>query len=340
MAQITKKDIAGKDAGKVDLDDATFGIEPNVAVMHQVVTAQLAARRSGTQSTKTRSEVRGGGAKPYRQKGTGNARQGSIRSPQFVGGGVALGPKPRKYGQKTPKKMIGLALRSALSDRASEGKVVVIDEWGWEQPSTKAAKAALAGLGIEGRALVVVGRDDAAVALSFRNLPDVQLITPGELNAYDVLCNDYVVFPEALLPSRGDSAKGVVAAVTSAVADAAGSVAETATSAAKTAAASVASKVSDAAESVAEAASGVADQIDPDFEPAEYAGAVLPDADGNGPESHPIKGNADSMLYHTPDSPHYKRTRAEVWFDTEESAEAAGFSKPASQQAAAESDGE
>ena len=114
MSQITVKNTSGKDAGKVDLDDATFGIEPNVPVMHQVVTAQLAARRAGTQSTKTRSEVRGGGAKPYRQKGTGNARQGSIRSPQFTGGGVALGPKPRKYNQKTPKKMIGLALRSAL----------------------------------------------------------------------------------------------------------------------------------------------------------------------------------------------------------------------------------
>ena len=115
MPQVTLKNAAGKDAGTVDLDDATFGIQPNVPVMHQVVTAQLAARRAGTQSTKTRSDVRGGGAKPYRQKGTGNARQGSNRSPQFSGGGVALGPKPRKYDQKTPKKMISLALRSALS---------------------------------------------------------------------------------------------------------------------------------------------------------------------------------------------------------------------------------
>jgi large subunit ribosomal protein L4 len=200
MAQITMKDVAGKDAGTVDLDDATFGIEPNVPVMHQVVTAQLAARRAGTQSTKTRSEVRGGGAKPYRQKGTGNARQGSIRAPQFSGGGIALGPKPRSYAQRTPKKMIGLALRSALSDRAAEGKVVVVDSWGWDAPSTKAAKAALAELGIDGSALVVVGRDDAAAALSFRNLPDVQLIAPGELNAYDVLCNDWIVFSRAVLP--------------------------------------------------------------------------------------------------------------------------------------------
>ena len=201
MAQITLKNAAGKDAGKVELDDSTFGIQPNVPVMHQVVTAQLAARRAGTQSTKTRSEVRGGGAKPYRQKGTGNARQGSIRSPQFSGGGVALGPKPRKYNQKTPKKMVGLALRSALSDRANEGKIVVVDEWGFDQPSTKAAKAALAGLGIDGKALIVVGRDDAAAALSFRNLTEIQLITPGELNAYDVLCNEYIVFTQSVLPT-------------------------------------------------------------------------------------------------------------------------------------------
>jgi large subunit ribosomal protein L4 len=206
MAQITVKSVAGTDAGTVELDEATFGIEPNVPVMHQVVTAQLARRRSGTQSTKTRSEVRGGGAKPYRQKGTGNARQGSIRSPQYSGGGVALGPKPRSYAQKTPKKMIKLALRSALSDRASEGRVVVVSEWGWDTPSTKAAVAALAALGVEGKALVVVARDDAPAALSFRNLPEVQLIVPGELNAYDVLCNDWIVFTESTLPTSAAAA--------------------------------------------------------------------------------------------------------------------------------------
>ena len=194
MAEITLKDRAGKDAGTVELDDTMFGIEPNVQVMHQVVTAQLAKRRAGTHSTKTRAEVRGGGAKPYRQKGTGRARQGSIRAPQFTGGGIALGPKPRSYAQRTPKKMIKLALRSALSDRASEGKVVVVDDWGFDSPRTKDAKAALAALGLEGRVLLVVDRDDAATALSFRNLPEVQLIAPGELNAYDVLCNEWIVF--------------------------------------------------------------------------------------------------------------------------------------------------
>ncbi len=200
MAQITLKNVAGKDAGKVNLDDAMFGIQPNVPCMHQVVTAQLAARRAGTQSTKTRAEVRGGGRKPFAQKGTGNARQGSIRAPHFSGGGVALGPKPRKYGQSTPKKMIKLALRSALSDRANEGKIIVVSEWGWDKPNTKTAKAALAGLGVNGKALVVVGRDDAAAALSFRNLTEVQVIAPGELNAYDVLCNDWIVFSESTLP--------------------------------------------------------------------------------------------------------------------------------------------
>jgi large subunit ribosomal protein L4 len=201
VADLTLKTAAGKDSGTVELDDEVFGVTPNVSLMHQVVTAQLAARRSGTQSTKTRSDVRGGGRKPYAQKGTGNARQGSIRAPHFVGGGVALGPKPRKYDQKTPKKMVKAALRSALSDRANEGKVVVVDSWGFDAPKTKDAKAALDALGITGTALVVVGRDDAAAALSFRNLPKVQIIGPGELNAYDVLCNEWVIFTKDVLPA-------------------------------------------------------------------------------------------------------------------------------------------
>ena len=192
---------AGKKSGSVELDDAWFGIEPNVAVMSQVVTAQLAARRAGTQSTKTRSEARGGGAKPWAQKGTGRARAGSSRSPIWRGGGVALGPKPRKYTQKTPKKMVNLALRSALSDRAAEGKVLVVDSWGWDEPKTKDAKAALEALGATGRVLVVLADGDAVAARSFRNLPEVQLIAARELNAYDVLVNDCVVFTQATLPS-------------------------------------------------------------------------------------------------------------------------------------------
>jgi large subunit ribosomal protein L4 len=209
MAQITVKDSTGADAGNVELDDAVFGVQPNVALMHQVVTAQLAKRRAGTHSTKTRSEVRGGGAKPYRQKGTGNARQGSIRAPQFTGGGIALGPRPRRYDQKTPKKMIKAALRSALSDRASDGKVLVVDSWGFEAPRTREAKAALAALGVEGRALVVVEHFETAAALSFRNIPEVQLIKAGELNAYDVLCNDWIVFEQALLPTSAGASTEV-----------------------------------------------------------------------------------------------------------------------------------
>jgi large subunit ribosomal protein L4 len=201
MAQITLKTAAGKDAGNVELDDAVFNVQPNVPLMHQVVTAQLASRRAGTQSTKTRSEVRGGGAKPYRQKGTGNARQGSTNAPHYTGGGVALGPKPRDYRQRTPKKMIKAALRSALSDRASEGKVVVVDEWGFASPRTKDAKAALKALGVEGRALVVIEHFETPTARSFRNLPDVQLIKTGELNAYDVLCNDWIIFEQRQLPT-------------------------------------------------------------------------------------------------------------------------------------------
>ncbi|MGI9643928.1 MAG: 50S ribosomal protein L4 [Ilumatobacteraceae bacterium] len=201
MTTLTIKDATGKDAGTVELDAAVFAAKINVPLMHQVVTAQLAARRAGTQSTKTRSDVRGGGAKPYRQKGTGNARQGSIRSPQFTGGGVAHGPKPRKYDQKTPKKMIKAALRSALSDRAAEDRILVVDGWGIDSPKTKDARRALSALDISGTVLVVLGADDEAAALSFRNLPDVQVLAAPELNAYDVLCNDWIVFTADTLPT-------------------------------------------------------------------------------------------------------------------------------------------
>lgn len=200
MPSVTVKGLTGDDAGTADLDDAWFGATPNMALMHQVVTAQLAARRSGTQSTLTRAEVRGGGAKPWKQKGTGRARQGSIRSPQWQGGGVALGPKPRSYAQKTPKKMIRAALVSALSDRASDGRVAVVSDWTLAAAKTSAAVAALRVLGLEGRVLVVVSPTDEVAARSFRNLPNVHLLTPGQLNAYDVLCSDWVVFSQETLP--------------------------------------------------------------------------------------------------------------------------------------------
>jgi large subunit ribosomal protein L4 len=197
---VDRRSVDGETTGSVNLDERIFGIQPNVPVLHQVITAQLAAARAGTQSTKTRAEVAGGGKKPFKQKGTGRARQGSERAPHFTGGGIALGPKPRSYRQRTPRKMIQLALHSALSDRAAEGKVVVVDSWPWDLPSTKDAVAALGALGLEGRVLVVLSRDDEEAYKSFRNLTDVQIILASELNAYDVLCNDWIVFTPATLP--------------------------------------------------------------------------------------------------------------------------------------------
>ncbi len=194
----------GSSAGTVTLDDTIFGIEPNMAVLHQVVTAQLAARRSGSANTKTRAEVRGGGAKPFRQKGTGRARQGSIRAPQFTGGGVVHGPKPRSYRQKVNKKMTRLALHSALSDRAHSERVVVIDAWRFDAPRTKDAISALTNLGLDGKVMMVVAANDDTAVRSFRNLPSVQLVEASELNAYDVLCSDWLVFTSETLPG-GDS---------------------------------------------------------------------------------------------------------------------------------------
>jgi large subunit ribosomal protein L4 len=194
-------------AGTVDLDEELFGIEPNEAVLHQVITAQLAAGRRGTHSTKTRAEVRGGGAKPWRQKGTGRARQGSIRSPQWTGGGVAHGPKPRSYRQKVNKKMVRLALRSALSDRARSERIIVVERWVFDTPRTKDALSALAALELEGRVLMVLDRGtDVNAALSFRNLASVDTVERGELNAYDIVRSDWLVFTTATLPSSDAAA--------------------------------------------------------------------------------------------------------------------------------------
>lgn len=198
---VTRRGLDGATLDTVELEPTIFGLEPNVAVMHQVVKAQLAARRAGTQSTKTRKEVRGGGRKPFNQKGTGGARQGTIRAPHYPGGGIALGPKPRKYDQKTPKKMIRLALYSALSDRASLERVALIDGFdSWTAPKTKSALGALSALGIEGKVLVVLSREDAHAYFSFANLGHVKTIDAGEINAYDVLNADWVLFTGATLP--------------------------------------------------------------------------------------------------------------------------------------------
>jgi large subunit ribosomal protein L4 len=201
--------LDGSTAGSVTLDAQVFARTPNIPLMHQVVNAQLAARRAGTQSTKTRAEVAGGGAKPRRQKGTGSSRQGSTNAPQWAGGGVALGPKPRDYSQKTPKKMVRLALLSALSDRAQSDRIIVTNDFSFETPKTKDALAALAAWNVEGNALVVLGDDDENAYLSFRNVPKVHVVHEAELNTYDVLKADYVIFTEATLPksaSNQDSA--------------------------------------------------------------------------------------------------------------------------------------
>ena len=187
-------DSSGKQTGDMALDPAVFGIEPNTAVMHQVVTAQRAAARSGSASTKTRAEVRGGGRKPWRQKGLGRARHGSIRSPQWKGGGVAHGPKPRSFAKRTPKKMRRLALLSALSARASADAVLVVDSFDWEAPKTKAAVSLLEAMGVAGKALFVLSPSDRIAERSMRNLPQVNALAIGQLNTYDVLWADAIVF--------------------------------------------------------------------------------------------------------------------------------------------------
>ena len=212
---VTRRSTAGKDLGSVDLEPSIFGLEPNRAVLHQVVTAQLAAIRAGTQSTKTRAQVRGGGAKPFAQKGTGRARQGSSRSPSMSGGGVALGPKPRSYRQHTPKKMVRLALLSALSDRAANKRVALVDEWGWDGPKTKDAVATLRNLKITGTVLVVLADDETIAGRSFANLPEVHTTSFGQLSAHDVLRSDWILFSDRTLPG---SAEAVASAATEMVA--------------------------------------------------------------------------------------------------------------------------
>jgi large subunit ribosomal protein L4 len=203
----------------VDLPGEVFGVQVNVPLIHQVVVAQLAAARQGTHSTKTRGEVRGGGAKPYRQKGTGRARQGSTRAPQFTGGGIVHGPTPRDYSQRTPKKMKAAALRGALSDRARHGRVHVVTALTTgEVPSTKTAIGLLQAVSDRRHVLVVAERDDVLTWKSLRNVPAVHMLAPGQLNTYDVLVSDDVVFTEGALQAflaGSPKGKAVKAAATS-----------------------------------------------------------------------------------------------------------------------------
>ncbi len=285
MTSVDIKTPEGKTDGTVDLPGEIFDVQANVPLMHQVVVAQMAAARQGTHSTKTRGEVAGGGRKPYRQKGTGRARQGSTRAPQFVGGGVVHGPQPRDYAQRTPKKMKAAALRGALSDRARAGQVHVVSGLvGGDTPSTKTARTLLASLTDAKRLLVVLTRAEDVAWVSVRNLPNVHVIAPDQLNTYDVLVNDDVVFTKAALDAfLSRPVKG---------------------------------------------AKGKATETEAGF----GAGSHAPLADGSQPEGFPIKGNADSHLYHVPGSSFYDRTVAEVWFASAEDVEKAGFQLPPSQR--------
>jgi large subunit ribosomal protein L4 len=290
-------DVQGKKAGQAELPESLFDVQTNIPLIHQVVVAQLAAARQGTASTKTRGEVRGGGIKPWRQKGTGRARQGSRRAPQWAGGGVVHGPHPRDYSQRTPKKMVAAALRGALSDRARDGQVFVIKEIvSGETPSTKAALASLAAFGDLTKVLVVLDRFEDVAWLSLRNIATVHALAVDQLNTYDVLVNDKVVFTEAALaafvagPATGKSVKAV------------------------------ATESEAAAEKPLKAVPKAEAEVAADDVSAE--GAYHGD---NPPAGFDIKGSKGSGKYHTPDSPWYARTKAEVWFNSAEAAEAAGY---------------
>ena len=315
---------------KVDLPAEIFDVETNIPLIHQVVVAQQAAARQGTHSTKTRAEVRGGGAKPYKQKGTGRARQGSTRAPQFVGGGVVHGPQPRDYDQRTPKKMKAAALRGALSDRARAGRIHVVESLvGGDKPSTKDAVAALAGLAGDRRQLVVLVRDDALTWLSLRNVASVHLLAVDQLNTYDVLLSDDVIFTKGAYDTfvNGTAASSTRHAVVEPVATDA---VEDSPAVEDTAAVEETAAVEDApaVEDTAVEDTPATDDVEAD----EYEGSAKPLESGDAPAGFEIKGNKDSMKYHAPGGQWYDATVAEVWFRTAADAEAAGFLEAGSKE--------
>ena len=199
MANIEVKDAAGKKVKDLELAAGVFDIEPNTAVMHEVVTAQRASWRQGTHNTLTRGQVSGGGKKPWRQKGTGRARQGTIRAPHWTGGGVVFGPHPRSYAKKVNAKVVKLAMRSALSAKLADGELTIVENLEFEKPSTKQAKAMLAAWGLEGRTMLVIDSGDVNTYLSFRNLEKVEIITAHMMNTYDFLDNKNLVITEKAL---------------------------------------------------------------------------------------------------------------------------------------------
>ena len=287
---------------KVDFPAEIFDVELNIPLIHQVVVAQQAAARQGTHATKTRGEVRGGGRKPYKQKGTGRARQGSTRAPQFAGGGTVHGPQPRDYSQRTPKKMKAAALRGALSDRARASQIHVV-EFSLEGPSTKTALTGLRSISDAKRFLVVLDRSESVAALSLRNVPEVHLLWADQLNTYDVLFSDDVVFSK---PAYEIFVSGKPVAETATVAEVK-----------KAAPKKAEPKKTAAAETVAAPA---ADTDLPE-------GAAAPLEDGSAPEGYSIKGNVKGKdkKFHAPGGRWYDATKAEVWFKSAEDAVAAGF---------------
>ena len=295
----------------VDLPADIFDAPVNIPLMHQVVVAQQAAARQGTHATKTRGDVRGGGRKPHKQKGTGRARQGSTRAPQFVGGGVVHGPHPRSYDQRTPKKMKAAALRGALSDRARNGRIHVVEALvTGDKPSTRTALGALTGLTDRSKYLVVLERTDAVTWLSLRNAQRVHIVAVDQLNTYDVLAADDVVFTRGaydVLVSRSTSAGETIAT--------------------ETPAKGVTSEVKALAD-IAPAATET-DENDTAELPQ---GAKAPLKTGKNPKGYEVKGNADSGLFHEPDGRWYDATEAEFWFKSAEDAQAAGFRRAGSKE--------
>jgi large subunit ribosomal protein L4 len=306
---------------EVSLPAEIFDVATNIPLIHQVVVAQQAAARQGTHSTKRRGEVSGGGRKPYKQKGTGRARQGSTRAPQFAGGGIVHGPKPRDYSERTPKKMKAAALKGALSDRARSGRIHVVEGLtSGARPSTRDAVKTLSGLSENRRQLIVLERDDAVTWLSLRNVPDVHLLAVDQLNTYDVLLSDDVIFTKGAYDAFIAGTPGDVAALDPKVEKtekpAKAEKAEPKAEKAKAEPKAKAEKPAAKAEKVAEA---------PAAEVREFAGSAQPLENGEAPEGYEIKGNADSMKFHAPGGRWYDATVAEVWFKTAADAEAAGF---------------
>jgi len=358
MSEITVEVLSSdkEKATKIALPESVFGCDVNIPLIHQVVVAQLAAARQGTHATKTRGQVSGGGAKPWRQKGTGRARHGSRRAPQWAGGGVVHGPQPRSYAQRTPKKMIAAALRSALSERVADSKFFVMEAIVSSQPSTREALDSLSVVGDYRSAVVVLHRDEDIAWLSLRNVPNVHALAVDQLNVYDIISNEVIVFTrqaldefiarlgmdelveqeapaaspaeakkpkktktvEASTPLEVDDAdEPVVDDADEVVAEEEATVEEEAAVEDEAVVEATEDSTSQEAEP-AQADDDQASQEDKDYGEGSYRGP-------NPPEDFEIKGKEGSMLYYTPSSRGYKRTIADVWFASAEAAGEAGF---------------